>query len=104
MGRNTGINNLTGTMFDQMELVKGHTPDKGADSLGGTLNMRTRSTLTMKEKRRITYNASVRIAPSFTDQIPEREKQQEEARKSADELRDEKVESLSLLDNLVAAV
>jgi TonB-dependent receptor len=61
-------------MFDQLELTKGHTPDKGADSLGGTLNMRTRSPLTMKEKRRVTYNISVRMAPSFTDQIPEREK------------------------------
>lgn len=34
----------------------------------------------------------------------EREKQQEEAGKSADELREEKVETLSLFDNLVASV
>lgn len=71
--RSFELQSITGTMFDQLELTKGHTPDKGADSLGGTLNMRTRSPLNMKEKRRITYNASVRIAPSFTDQIPARE-------------------------------
>ncbi len=64
---------ITGAMFDQMELVKGHTPDKGADSLGGTVNLKTRSALSMKEKRRFNYSLSARIAPSFTDQIPIRE-------------------------------
>jgi iron complex outermembrane recepter protein len=72
--RSFELQSITGTMFDQLELTKGHTPDKGADSLGGTLNMRTRSPLNMKEKRRITYSATVRIAPSFTDQTPERAK------------------------------
>jgi hypothetical protein len=28
-----------------LELIKGHTPDKGADSLGGTVNIKTRSPL-----------------------------------------------------------
>ncbi|MBI4624304.1 MAG: TonB-dependent receptor [Verrucomicrobia bacterium] len=64
---------ITGAMFDQMELVKGHTPDKGADSLGGTVNLKTRSALNMKEKRRFTYSFTARIAPSFTEQIPMRE-------------------------------
>jgi hypothetical protein len=43
-------------MFDAVELIKGHTPDKGADSLGGTVNLKTRSPLSMREKRRTTYN------------------------------------------------
>lgn len=60
-------------MFDQLELTKGHTPDKGADSLGGTINLKSRSPLGMKEKRRVTYNFSSRLAPSFTQQIPLRE-------------------------------
>jgi hypothetical protein len=42
-------------MFDQLELIKGHTPDKGADSLGGTINLKSRSPLSMREKRRVTY-------------------------------------------------
>ena len=54
LNRATNMNNLTGSMFDQMELTKGHTPDKGADSLGGTVNLKSRSTLSMKEKRRMT--------------------------------------------------
>ena len=72
-GRSIFVNNITGAMFDQIELTKGHTPDKGADSLGGTINFKSRSPLSMREKRRITYTLSARIAPSFTQQIPLRE-------------------------------
>jgi TonB-dependent receptor len=71
--RNSNINNLTGTMFEQLELIKGQTPDKGADSLGATINLKTRSPLSMREKRRINYSIGVRIAPSFTEQVPLRE-------------------------------
>jgi TonB-dependent receptor len=73
MSRETRVHVLTGAMFDQLELIKGHTPDKGAEGLGGAVNFRSRSPLGMKEKRRLTYNFSARIAPSFTQQIPLRE-------------------------------
>ena len=73
MNRASRINNLTGAMFEGLELVKGHTPDKGADSLGGTINLKSRSPLSMKEKRRVTYNFAVRWAPPFADTIPLRE-------------------------------
>ena len=70
MARQGRINNLTGAMFEGLELIKGHTPDRGADSLGGTINLKSRSPLSMKEKRRVTYNLAVRWAPPFTEQIP----------------------------------
>ncbi|MBI4624629.1 MAG: TonB-dependent receptor plug domain-containing protein, partial [Verrucomicrobia bacterium] len=75
LGFNRAFENqsITSGMFDQLELIKGHTPDKSAESLGGTINFKSRSALNMKEKRRITYNFSARIAPSFTQQIPTRE-------------------------------
>ena len=73
LGRSIFVNNITGAMFDQVELIKGHTPDKGADSLGGTINFKSRSPLSMREQRRVTYTLSARIAPSFTQQIPIRE-------------------------------
>jgi len=73
MGRGTNINNLSSSMYEQIELIKGHTPDQGADSLGGTINMKSRSPLSMREKRRLTYNFIARTAPSFTQQIPLRE-------------------------------
>ncbi len=71
--RQTRMHTITGSMFDSLELIKGHTPDKGADSLGGTLNLRSRSPLSMKEKRRVTYNFSARWAAPFTEHIPLRE-------------------------------
>jgi TonB-dependent receptor len=73
LARNTNINNLTGTMFEQMELTKGQRPDQGADSLGGTINLKSRSPLSLREKRRISYSASARWAPPFTEQVPLRE-------------------------------
>lgn len=72
--RNTRMTAFTGAMFEQLEVIKGHTPDKGADSLGGTINFKTRSPLSMREKRRINYNFSVSTIPSWVDQVPIREK------------------------------
>lgn len=68
--RSFELQSITGAMFEGMELIKGQTPDKGADSLGGTINFKTRSTFSMKEDRRTTYNFSVRTAPSFFEQTP----------------------------------
>jgi hypothetical protein len=64
---------MTGSMFEALEVTKGHTPDKEAGSLGGTVNLKSRSPLGMKEQRRITYNFSARVAPPGTQQIPLRE-------------------------------
>jgi len=71
--RATRIHTMTGSMFEALEVTKGHTPDKEAGSLGGTVNLKSRSTLSMKEKRRVTYNFSARVAPPGTQQIPLRE-------------------------------
>ena len=70
LNRQFQFQSMTGAMFEQMELVKGHTPDKGADSLGGTINMKTRSPLRLQGKRRFTYSFGLRWAPPFTEQIP----------------------------------
>ncbi len=73
-GRSTRMTAFTGNMFESLELTKGQTPDRSVDSLGGGVNFKTRSPLNMKEKRRLTYAGSVRTAPSFTEQVPLREK------------------------------
>ena len=64
---------LTGALFEQIEVTKGHTPDKSASSMGGTVNLKTRSPLSMSEQRRVTYRFAGRLAPSFTEQTPLRE-------------------------------
>jgi TonB-dependent receptor len=71
--RQTRIHTITGSMFDALEVTKGITPDKEAGALGGTINLKSRSPLSMKEKRRVTYNFSARMAPPGTEQIPLRE-------------------------------
>ena len=68
--RSFELQSITGAMFEGMELIKGQTPDKGADSLGGTINFKTRSTFSMKEDSRTTYNFSMRMAPGLFEQTP----------------------------------
>ena len=70
LSRQFQTHSMTGAMFEQLEVIKGHTPDKSADSVGGTVNLITRSPLSMKEKRRITYNFATRLAPTLgSDQV-----------------------------------
>lgn len=70
LNRQFQTHSLTGAMFGELEVIKGHTPDQDADSLGGTINLKTRTPLSMTEKRRVTYSFGVRAAPSFTQQVP----------------------------------
>ena len=67
-GRTTRMTAFTGAMFESLELTKGQTPDRPVDSLGGSVNFKTRSPLSMREKRRLSYNFQYRTAPSFTEQ------------------------------------
>ncbi len=71
--RNTRMTAFTGAMFEALEVVKGQTPDKPVDSLGGGVNFKTRSPLNMREKRRTTVTFTSRMAPYFTEQVPIRE-------------------------------
>jgi TonB-dependent receptor len=72
-GRTTRMTAFTGAMFESLELTKGQTPDRPVDSLGGSVNFKTRSPLSMREKRRLTWNGQWRTAPYFTEQVPIRE-------------------------------
>ncbi|WP_414662267.1 TonB-dependent receptor [Horticoccus sp. 23ND18S-11] len=71
--RNTRMTAFTGAMFESLELTKGQTPDRPVDSLGGSVNFKTRSPLSMSDKRRVVFNSQVRMAPWFTEQVPIRE-------------------------------
>ena len=72
-GRTTRMTAFTGAMFESLELTKGQTPDRAVDSLGGGVNFKTRSPLSMREKRRLIFNFQYRTAPWFTEQVPIRE-------------------------------
>lgn len=68
-GRDFRTHNISGALFDEIEVTKAPTPDMPADSLGGAVNLKTRSPLNMTEKRRISYRAAARWAPDFYDHI-----------------------------------
>jgi TonB-dependent receptor len=72
LGREFRTNMLSGALFEEIEVIKAPTPDMPADSLGGAVNLKTRSALSMKEKRRFNYRAAWRTAPSFYDHTPRR--------------------------------
>ena len=65
-GRTATLHSFSGSMYEQVEIIAGQTPDKRADSLGGQLNLKTRSPLAMSEQRRINYTASGRWFPSWS--------------------------------------
>jgi hypothetical protein len=65
-GRTATLHSFSGSMYEQVEVIAGQTPDKRADSLGGQLNLKTRSPLAMSERSRFTYNASGRMFPSWS--------------------------------------
>src|SRR5688500_3345224 len=69
-GRDFRTHNISGALFDEIEVTKSPTPDMPADSLGGSVNLKTRSPLTMREKRRLSYRTAARWAPSFYEHTP----------------------------------
>jgi len=71
-GRTASLHSFTGAMYEQVEVTDGAMPDFSPDSIGGQLNLVTRSPLSMKEKRRVNYSAGLRWAPSFFYRTPER--------------------------------
>ena len=71
-GRSATLHSFSGAMYESLEVIAGQTPDKRADSLGGQLNLKTRSPLAMKEKRRFNYNVGARISPSFAERSQQR--------------------------------
>ncbi len=62
-GRTATLHSFSGSMYEAVEIIAGQTPDKRADSLGGQLNLKTRSPLAMSENRRVTYTVSGRYFP-----------------------------------------
>lgn len=70
--RDFRTHNISGALFEEIEVIKAPTPDMPGDSLGGAVNLKTRSPLNMKEKRIISYGTSVRYAAPFFDHTPDR--------------------------------
>ncbi|OAM89898.1 TonB-dependent receptor [Termitidicoccus mucosus] len=59
MTRGFRYGNITAVAFEELEVIKAPTPDLDADSIGGTINMKTKSALTMRDRQRLTYKVGV---------------------------------------------
>ncbi len=66
-GRTATMHSFSASMYEQVEVIAGQTPDKRADGLGGQLNLVTASPLGMAERRRVDYTVSTRWFPPFSD-------------------------------------
>lgn len=66
-GRSATLHSFSGGSYESIEVIAGQTPDKRADSLGGQLNLRTRSPLGMSQKRRAGYTVSGRWFPPWSE-------------------------------------
>jgi TonB-dependent receptor len=69
-GRTATLHSFSAAMYEQLEVILGQTPDKRADALGGQINLKTRSPLAMREKRRFNYSLSGRYTPSSAERSP----------------------------------
>lgn len=65
-GRTATMHSFSGSMYEQVEVIAGQTPDKRADSLGGQLNLVTASPLAMSGRRRIDFTSALRWLPPFS--------------------------------------
>ena len=59
MERNFEFDGLTADHVESVEVIKAPTPDMGADSIGGTVNMKTKNAFNFSGGRRITASAGI---------------------------------------------
>jgi TonB-dependent receptor len=68
-GRTATLHSFSASGYEQIELISAQTPDKRADGLGGQINLKTRSPLALKERRRFNYNVSGTLTPPASERI-----------------------------------
>lgn len=69
-GRGLRTTGASGSLFDEVEIIKALSPENSADSIGGQINMRSRSAFSQKEKRRVSFRTQLRWVPRFFEAIP----------------------------------
>ncbi len=68
-GRAATLHSFSASGYEQLEVISAQTPDKVANAMGGQINLKTRSPLAMKERRRFTYNLSGSLTPPATERL-----------------------------------
>jgi iron complex outermembrane recepter protein len=70
-GRTATLHSFSASVYEQLEVIAAQTPDKRADSIGGQINLKTKSPLALSEKRRTGYNFSSTVTPSSSERTDE---------------------------------
>lgn len=70
LDRQFQFQSMTGAMFEELEVIKGQTPDRSADAIGGGVNLKTRSPLKLKGRSRTNYNIGARWTAPFLKDYP----------------------------------
>ena len=68
-GRTATLHSFSASGFEQIELISAQPPDRSADSLGGQIDLKTRSPLALQGRTRIEYNLSGTLTPSAKERI-----------------------------------
>lgn len=68
-GRAATLHSFSASGYEQLEVISAQTPDKAANAIGGQINLKTRSPLAMKERRRMSYNLSGSLIPASAERI-----------------------------------
>lgn len=70
LNRDFRTNSISGALFEEIEVTKAPTPDMDAEGMGGAVNFKSRSPLSMKEDHRFDYRLSAKWFPTFVDRTP----------------------------------
>lgn len=74
-GRRPTFTFFSGSLFHQVEIVKSPTPDMSADSIGGNINLITRSPLAMKTGRRASYDVGFNLTAPYSNYKPQQQRE-----------------------------
>ncbi len=72
--RNADVSVLPASIFEEIEIIKAPLPEMRADAIGGNVNIKTTSLLTVGYRKRTNYSLGMRWAPVFYDPIPAQER------------------------------
>jgi TonB-dependent receptor len=72
MSRSTAYTNITASNFDEIQVTKALTPNLPANSISGRVNFKTKTALSLKTKRDVSFRIGGKWSPSFLDFTPRR--------------------------------
>ena len=70
-GRTATLHSFSASTYEQIEVITAQTPDQRVDSIGGQINLVTRSPLAIQGRRQFKYRVSGTLTPASAERISE---------------------------------